>query len=93
MEVPGIAVVADYCNIYLYHNVNSWRTTNVKVYNYDEAKYRECSGKTYALYKEEYDIGMVMEKILNLKTKRKRPGLYEIELYKFIVDMSEIMHI
>jgi hypothetical protein len=34
MEVPCIAVVADYCNIYLYHNVNSWRTTNVKVYNY-----------------------------------------------------------
>lgn len=64
-----------------------------EVYNYDEAKYRECSEKTYALYKEEYDIGMVMGKILNLKTKRKRPGLYEIELYKFIVDMSEIMHI
>lgn len=34
MEVPGIAVVADYCNIYLYYNVNSWRTANVKVYDY-----------------------------------------------------------
>ena len=64
-----------------------------EVYNYDEVKYRECSEKTYTLYKEEYDIGMIMEKILNLKTKRKRPGLYEIELYKFIVDMSEIIHI
>ena len=41
-----------------------------EVYNYDEAKYRKCSEKTYALYKEEYDIGIIIEKILKLSLKK-----------------------
>ena len=34
LKVPGIAIVNEYCNIYVYYDLNSWRTANFKAHSY-----------------------------------------------------------
>lgn len=34
LKVPGIADVVDFCNVYIYYDVNCWRSGNLKVRDY-----------------------------------------------------------
>ena len=34
LKVPGIAIVNEYCNIYVYYDLNTWRTANFKAHSY-----------------------------------------------------------